>query len=246
MSSPATGVTTGRALVISGDPATVKQLTDGMQQFAIAVEVCLDAGAAIRMLNRQKFEAVILDLAIGEQASEVFERILVSPSNQHSVTFAVTGAGMPLAALQPRPGFVMERPLAPDVIERTFKAAFGLIIREHRRYFRYPLAVPAVVEDRHGKAMNCQLANLSEGGVAVNGVSSLSPEAEVKVQFALPGQHDPLKLGAEVCWYDKKGRAGLRFLLPSPGQQSALQEWLAARLEEKLPESVVRQFQRAE
>jgi len=243
MSSPAAGVTTGRALLISGDPATVQQLTNGMRQFAIAVEVCLDAGAAIRLLNRQKFEAVILDLAIGAQASEVFERILISPSNQHSVTFAVTGSGMQLAALQSRPGFVIERPLAPDVIERTFRAAFGLIIREHRRYFRYPLTVPAIVEDGHGKGINCELANLSEGGVAVNSVSPLLPGAEVKVQFALPGQHDSLKLGAEVCWYDQKGRAGLRFLLPSPGQQSALQDWLAARLEEKLPESVARQFQ---
>jgi hypothetical protein len=246
MSSPAAVVSTARALLISNDSATVKQLTDGMQQLAITAEVCLDVGAAARLLNRRKFEVVIVDLAIGEQASEVFERIRTSPSNQHSVTFALTDPGTPLAAVQPRPSFVMERPLTADVIERTFKAAFGLIIREHRRYFRYPLTVPAVVEESPGKEMNCQLVNLSEGGMAVSSVSSLTPGAGVKVRFALPGQQGPLKIGAEICWYDQKGRAGLRFLMPSPDQQSVLQEWLTARLEENLPESVARQFQKGE
>lgn len=246
MSSPATSVSTGRALLISNDSATVRQLTDGMQQLAIAAEVCLDVGAAIRLLNRQKFEAVIVDLAIGEQASEVFERIRTSPSNQHSVTFALTDPGTPLAAVQPRSSFVMERPLTSDVIERTFKAAFGLIIREHRRYFRYPLTIPAVIDEGLGKEVNCQLVNLSEGGMAVSSVTSLIPGVEVKVRFALPGQESPLKIGAEICWYDQKGRAGLRFVTPSPDQQSVLQEWLAARLEENLPESVARKFQRTE
>ena len=244
MSSAAAVVSTGRALLISTDSATVKQLTEGMQHLAIAAELCLDVGAAIQLINRRKFEAVIVDLAIGEQAREVFERVHISPSNQHSVTFAIADAHTPLTDVQPRPSFVMERPLTPEMIERTFKAAFGLIIREHRRYFRYPLTVPAVVESS-GKELNCQLVNLSEGGLAVSSTSSLTPGAEVRIRFVLPGQHNPLKIGAEICWYDEKGRAGLRFLVPSPDQQSVLQEWLAARLEEKLPESVARQFQRA-
>jgi ActR/RegA family two-component response regulator len=246
MSSPAAGVSAGRALLISNDSETVRQLMEGMQQLAITTESCSDISAAIALLNRQKFEAVIVDLAIGEQASQLFERIRISPSNHHAVTFAIADSQGALAAVQERPGFVMQRPLTADAIERTFKAAFGLIIREHRRYFRYPLTVPAVVEESPGKELQCQLVNLSEGGVAVSSVSSLVPGAEVKLQFALPGLHDFLKLGAEICWYDQKGRAGLRFLGPSPDQQSVLQDWLAARLEERLPESVARKFQRAE
>ena len=108
-------------------------------------------------------------------------------------------------------------------------------------------AVPAIVEDGDGKGMNCELANLSEGGVAVRRCVPPRNRPEAKVQFALPGQHDSLKLGAEVCWYDQKGRAGLRFLASkAQASNGAVQDWLAARLEEKLPESVARQFQKAE
>jgi hypothetical protein len=52
------------------------------------------------------------------------------------------------------------------------------------------------------------------------------------------------KIESEVCWYDEKGRAGLRSLMIPSEQKSTLQQWLAVKLEQDLPESVARQFRR--
>jgi hypothetical protein len=52
------------------------------------------------------------------------------------------------------------------------------------------------------------------------------------------------KIEAEVCWYDENGRAGLRSLMIPSEQKSTLQQWLAVKLEQDLPESVARQFRR--
>jgi len=45
---------------------------------------------------------------------------------------------------------------------RTLKAAFGLMVRERRRYFRCPTAIPAVVQS-NGKEFRCHLVK-PQGG----------------------------------------------------------------------------------
>ena len=117
------------------------------------------------------------------------------------------------------------------------------IVRERRRSFRCPVAIPAAVVN-DGVKSNCQVVNLSEGGMAIAESPALKPGGQVKVVFTLPGQADFFTFDSEVCWYDDKGRAGLRSLNIPPEQHSALQNWLSIKLEEDLPESVALQFRR--
>ena len=72
----------------------------------------------------------------------------------------------------------------------------------------------------------------------------LKPGDQIEVLYTLPGQHVRFTVESEVCWYDQKGRAGLRSRLIPSKQKSALQEWLAAKIEEDLPESVALQFRK--
>lgn len=60
-----------------------------MQRFAIAAEVCADLPTAAKLINTRKFEAIVVDLGLGEQSMQVLEHVRLSPSNQSSVTFAV-------------------------------------------------------------------------------------------------------------------------------------------------------------
>ena len=64
----------GRVLLVCDDSATIQQLAEGMQQLAIATEVCVDVDAALRLLNRKKFEAVIVDFGLA-QAKEMLAQI---------------------------------------------------------------------------------------------------------------------------------------------------------------------------
>lgn len=241
MSSPATSVSMGRVLLVCDDSAAIQQLAEGMQQFAIATEVCVDVSMALRMLNRKKFEAIIVDFGLA-QAAEMLGQIRLSPSNRTAVTFAITDPARP-AAFEVQPNFLIEKPLSATSVGRTLKAAFGLIVRERRRSFRCPVAVPAAIQ-ANGAENNCHLMNISEGGMAIAESPALKPGAQVRVLFTLPGQPVRFKIESEVCWYDEKGRAGLRSLMIPSEQKPVLQQWLAARLEEDLPESVARQFRK--
>jgi CheY-like chemotaxis protein len=246
MSSPGigtagNGTAMGRVLLVCADSVAIQQLAEGMQQLAIATEVCVDVSMALRLLNRKKFEAVIVDFGLA-QADELLEQIRLSPSNRTAVTFAITDSVKP-ARLDLQPNFLMEKPLSAITVGRTLKAAFGLIVRERRRSFRCPIEVPASIQ-ANGEEVNCHLVNISEGGLAITQSPSLKPGAQVRVLFELPGESVRFKIESEVCWYDEKGRAGLRSLMIPSEQKSILQQWLAVKLEEDLPESVARQFRK--
>jgi CheY-like chemotaxis protein len=236
-----TGTAMGRVLLVCADSAIIQQLAEGMQQLAIATEVCVDVEAALRQLNRKKFEAIIVDIGLA-QAEEMLGQVRLSPSNHTAVTFAITDPGKP-SRFEVQPNFLMEKPLSASSVGRTFKAAFGSIVRERRRSFRCPIQIRAAIQ-ANGEEVTCHIVNISEGGMAITESPSLKPGARLRVLFTLPGEQVRFKIESEVCWHDGKGRCGLRSLMIPSEQKSVLQQWLAVKLEEDLPESVARQFRK--
>jgi hypothetical protein len=231
----------GRVLLICNDSSSIQQVAAGMQSLAIATEVCTEVTMALPLVSRKKFEAIIVDCGM-EQAGEILEQLRLSPSNRTAVTFAITDPAKP-SVFPTQPNFVIEKPLSASSVGRTLKAAFGLIVRERRRSFRCPVTIAAIVLI-DGTEASGHLVNISEGGMAMTELPVLKPGAQIRVQFTLPGQRDRFTVDSEVCWYDETGRAGLRSLLISSEHKSSLQEWLAAKLEEDLPEAVALQFRK--
>jgi hypothetical protein len=226
-------------LLVCNDEAVIEHLTESMHQLAIATEVCLHAETALGLVNLKKFEGIMVDFEM-EKADQIMERLRLSPSNRTAVTFAIAAPGKTIG-LGIQPNFLMERPLSPASVGRTLKAAFGMIVRERRRSFRCPVDLPASIQ-ANGQQTKCNLVNISEGGMAINNAPLLKPGTKVRTLFTLAGETVRFKIEAEVCWYDEKGRAGLRSVMIPSEQKSILQVWLAAKLEEDLPESVARQF----
>jgi hypothetical protein len=214
-----------------------------MQQFAISAEVCADLSIAARLLNTRKFEAIVVDLALGEQVTDVLERVRFSPSNQNSVTFAVVEDEAP--DCQVHSNFVMQKPLTDCLVGSMLRAALGLIIRDYRRYFRCPLEIPTVLY-LSAVEFPCKMINVSEGGFAIHTQSLFKPGTTVRAQFTLPGEPAPFDIDAEVCWCDDKGRAGIQFSAVPSGQQLLLQNWLSRKIEQSLPEPIARLFHKTQ
>jgi ActR/RegA family two-component response regulator len=235
----------GVALLVSNDADAIRQVSESATQLAISLEVCTEPSAVVRRLGQSKFEAVIVDLELGRQGYSILEQVRASQRNRTAVTFIITSSIQEgTSALKTGSNFVLQRPLSADSIDRTFRAAYGLIVRELRRSFRCPMAVPAVVQRPGQEDTRCQTLDISEGGLGVSTPLVLEPGTEVTIQFTLPGHTAPLSTAAELCWCDSKGRLGLRFLNLSSSQKSELQGWLSSRLEKSLPEAVVKRFRR--
>jgi hypothetical protein len=129
-------------------------------------------------------------------------------------------------------------------VTRMFKAAYGLIVRERRRYFQCPVAVPANIRRAALNNIRCQTINVSEGGMAMAVRVPLKSGLLVGVHFQLPGRPFQFDVQSFICWFDERGRAGLQFASPSGAWKSELQEWLSQRPEDSLPESAAEKLRR--
>lgn len=234
------------ALLVSNDAATIRQLSESMQQLAIVPEVCVEVATARVLLNRRKFDAVIVDLQSRGQTKALLEEVRRSPSNRTAVIFTVSdGDAETVSAFKAGSNFVLSRPLSLTSIGRSLKVAYGLILRERRRYFRCPVKIPVAICRLGMPTAHGQAVNISESGMAVSTSVSLRPGVKVQVHFTLPGHESRFVAGAAIRWC-KEICLGLQFTSVSPRLASELQEWLLHRLEEGLPESLADKFRNLE
>ncbi|HEV8047042.1 MAG TPA: PilZ domain-containing protein [Terriglobales bacterium] len=244
-SANASAPTVAGVLIVSNDKVTIAQLNQSMAKLAMSPEICAEIPTALGLLNSRKFEAVTVDFKLGAQANAIIEKIRLSPSNRTAVIFAISDSDAETAAAyKAGSNFVLRRPLTPDSIDRNMKVAYGLIVRERRRYFRCPVEIPALIS-RPDAEIRGKTVNISEGGIAISTAVPLGPGINVQVEFTLPGHQSRFVVGAAVCWC-KDTYLGLQFTSLSPQVSSELQEWLARRLEESLPSSVTDKFRNNE
>jgi CheY-like chemotaxis protein len=245
MNAPPSAAGIAGALLVSNDAATIGQLSESMQELAISPEVCVEVPTALVLLRRRKFDAVVVDLQRG-QAAAVLEEVRRSPSNRTAVIFTVSGSDAEtVSAFKAGSNFVLRRPLSLTSIGRSLKIAYGLILRERRRYFRCPVAIPAAICRAGLPDVSGQAMNISESGMAISTSAALRPGVKVRVHFTLPGRESPFVVSAAIRWC-KETCVGLRFTSVSPHLTSELQEWLLRRLEESLPESLADKFRNLE
>ncbi len=231
----------GTALLLCKDAPTRQLILASLHPLAILPEICEEGFFAASLLDKQKFEAVIVDLLLGDDALLVLRQLRFSRANRTAVTFAIT-TGEAQASARPDSTFVLQRPLSAAAINQTLRAAFGMVVRERRRYFRCPVAIPAFVRARQPEDLLCQTVNISEGGIAIDAPAALEPNCSALVRFSLPGRTSQLFAETKVVWRGQSGMVGLEFQALAAPQKSELQEWLARKLDETLPENVAALF----
>jgi hypothetical protein len=173
------------------------------------------------------------------------DEVHLSPANRTAVTFAISGSHAEGAVFRKRSEFVFERPLSAKSIRSTLNPAYGLILRERRRYFRCPISIPVLLLRQAQPEVHSKSVNISEGGMALSTSVSLSAGEKIQVQFTLPDHEVPFLAESDVCW-GKPGQLGIRFLALSQEHKSVLQTWLSQKLEDALPESVAGKFRKTE
>jgi ActR/RegA family two-component response regulator len=233
----------GHALLVSADADAIKQFSTALQQFSISPDLCSDARKAVNLLNRKKFEAVVVDLKLGDQSAAVFDVLRFSSSNRTAVTFAIGDQpACSTAACKEKATFLIRRPLSTRSILSTLKPAYGLILRERRRYFRCPISIPVTVGKPTMWKLQCFSVNISEGGMALKTSIPLNVGEQLQICFTLP-EHNAISLDATVRWC-KAGCLGLRFTAVRPDRIAELQSWLAEKLEELLPSFVATELEK--
>ncbi len=158
-----------------------------------------------------------------------------SPSNRTAVVFAVSSdTAYRQQALAQGANFVFERPFILAEIRNVLRAAYDLMIRERRRYFRCAAELPILlVKKTSGTDIRCTTINVSSSGMALATPSSLTLGEEVEIVLLLQGGLT-IRASGTVVWDDKHGKSGISFRCRTPQMQAALDSWLGAHFFELL------------
>jgi len=224
-----------QVMLVSDDLETASVLCNCMEQMAMRVDVCADIELAAGKLCRAKFEAVVIDFSFGAKALELVGKTHEMTSHKKAVVVAVLNDSSEMPdAFRAGASFTLVKPLLAEILSHTLRAAYPMMVREMRRYYRCAIGVPVRVANDTRTNFLAETINISEGGMAIVTTTPVRVGEQLILTVTLPGMTNGLQITAEVCWTKEPGHVGLEFVKVPAMESAGLQSWLSDRLEESL------------
>ena len=222
-----------QSLLLCRDPDMLRIFRRALDDLGIGLDVATTAESALDRLNRNKFDAIIVDCDDVAGGADVLTGIQQAPSNKRALAIAVIkGATSMRAAFEMGAHFALDKPVTLERMQRALRAAHGFMVTEQRRYFRHAVDTEAYLSFGVVKELACKVTNISDGGMAVVLTEQISPSWAVEVRCQLPGIPDMVEMKGEFAWSDGRGKAGIRFIYIPAESKRLLGKWLVERMKE--------------
>jgi DNA-binding response OmpR family regulator len=225
-----------KALLLSADEKTVRILRRVLSDLEIDVEHCGGSDEAIRLITRQRFEAVIVDGVDAEEAGNVFRGAKAAPANKRALAIVLVESSVGLkGGFEMGAHFVLHKPLAVERAKSSFRAVRALMKRERRQQMRLPVELP--VECFGSSRYKAKTVDISEGGMAIQFTGRIPKEDSLRFSIDLPGAEEKLELQGELAWEGKSDQAGVRFKEATDEQIKTIRGWINSQLSESEQDS---------
>ena len=218
-----------RALLVTHDHEMVGIFSDLFREIGVAVQSYGDESGAELGLRVVRFEALVLDFDNLRKTLPIIKSLRDSHSSKNALVFAVASdSDARQRALDQGANFAFERPFEPTRIKQVLHTAYGLMLRERRRYFRYAVKLKVRLRRNCGTELQCNTMNISRNGMAVNIPCVLDLGETLELVFSIPDVSCVMTAEGTVVWDDRHGKAGLTFQCANLDQQNRLVGWLDA------------------
>ena len=198
------------SMLVSRDWQEVSVLECILGGLHIGVDVESEPERARIKLSRSKIDALIVDCDLGGTTS--FLRNLQAHQPDSVPLVIVSGSSGRKRLSKTGAEFVFEKPISVEQAVHTLSAARNRIMHGRLRYHRQYLNMPVTLQCSSRERIQCELLNLSQGGIGIQLDRPLKADRKLQVSFTLPKSTRTLKLRGEVAWADPQGRAGIHFL----------------------------------
>jgi len=218
-----------KALLLSSDEKTVRILRRVLGDLEIEIEHCSTADAAIRLITRQRFESIIVDVSNMEEAGNVLRGAKAAPVNKRALAIVLVESTVGMkGGFEMGAHFVLHKPFAVERAKASFRAVRALMKRERRMQMRVPVQVPvACFGSGQYKA---HTLDVCEGGMAIRFSGRKAKESPLRFSLELPGMNQELEIYGELAWEGTEDQAGVRFKDATDEQLAVLRQWLNKQL----------------
>lgn len=224
-----------KSLLVSSDEKTVRILRRVLSDLEILVDHCDTTDAAIRKLTRQRFESIVVDCSIPDEAASILRAAKAAPANNRAIGIVLVDPGLGLrGGFDMGAHFVLHKPLSGERAKASFRAVRALMKRERRRQLRVAVQIPAECR-AFGSAVifKATTVDLCEGGMAIQFPGPLPKETALRFTLDLPGMQAKFEVEGELAWGGHRAQAGVRFKAISDEQLQTLRQWLSSQLPER-------------
>ncbi len=220
-----------RALLVTAEPLMAVVFADLFKEIGIGVQSSANTDSAVKELQLAKYEALVLDFDTIPETLSILRDVHESSSSKNALVFAVaTSAAERQRALEQGANFILERPFARPQVKQVLSTAYGLMVRERRRYFRCAAELPVrIVQGGSGKQLSCNTMNISSSGMALSTPCAMNLGETLQMIFLLPNSGLIVSAAGVAVWDDKHGKTGISFRCASPEMQKRLDAWLDDR-----------------
>jgi transcriptional regulator with PAS, ATPase and Fis domain len=112
--------------------------------------------------------------------------------------------------------------------------ALGSLSYEQQQCFRTEIKVPASLVTAEGQELTCIAANLSAGGIGIEGLPTvLGYQSGLRVRFRIPNSDTTVEVLARLAWVGMHGRSGITFTDVSPTVRQEINRWLHQKMAEE-------------
>lgn len=185
------------AALIHLDPEAAQTLEACFSQFGIRSTILTED--VEQRVRREKFDACVLPL--DEKAEPILQAIRSSPPNRRVMIYGVAGQAAHFLSLSKYGiNILLESPLERQAALKAIRATHLLVVHEHRRYVRIPIAVAIRGETEAGSLAGTS-REVSAGGMSIT--SEARPEINELLKVVLSSR----RAGS---WYSKVRFAGCR------------------------------------
>jgi len=218
-----------RVLVVDDEPTFCELIQAILHSAGIEADCLTVSEQALALFEREKFDAVFLDIQMPlPDGIELAKRLRSSALNRQTPIVMITGhrdLGALTRAFSAGANFFLFKPVDQQRLLRVVRASETLIQREKRRFQRVAVSREVSIENG-GEKHPGKTLDLSVGGAFVRVTHALPKGSRVEVTLQLTLGRPPLRVKGQVVRVIGNDCMGIEFQALGTKESERLQEFL--------------------
>lgn len=214
-------------LIVGQASQAADRLRGLLRSYKFNVHHCAQLEDAQEIAASRKLDGVFI-FYTSTRHQEFVDNLRTSGLNRLSLVCAILSAGAQQTwGSKIGCNFTYDIALFGANLQKLLRVMFGLIVKEHRRYFRSPAPVEVEIVSPSAGSASAQCLDLSTTGIALQLTPpAFRPDDRVNLSIDLFDGQPLIRVDAQVRWSEPGGKAGLSFVQTPLPVLERLQAWI--------------------
>jgi CheY-like chemotaxis protein len=223
-----------KLLLVDDELEVCRLIKTMVEPLGVEVRTSSDSQEAASILEKEKFDGVMLDVAMPKlDGFELTRKIRSTPLNHQIPIIVITGlddVDTMRLAFEAGATFFIGKPFSREKVYAIFRTTRGAMLMERRRYARLPYRTSVTCVRGGGERFDATCVNISEGGIALESSGPAQVDDVLGLEFNLPDAKKPVKVTGKVRTKEASGRTSIQFTDPTNVCRDMIREYVHGKV----------------